>query len=135
MKVVAELSRGRHRTALGTALTGCYSTLWASREGRAAVEAAKRSDHQQLLRLLQRLTGRGNKSKDERHPKLRRVVDEVSHRWERGEKSLIFCFRVRTAEALAETLTRRIELGLRGKRSALFKARGTEISSKGDESK
>lgn len=132
MKVVAELSRGRHRTALGTALTGCYSTLWASKEGRAAVEAAKQGNQQVLLTLLQRLTGKGSNAKDERHPKLRKVVDEVLQRWDRGEKSLIFCFRVRTAEALAETLTQRIANGIKGKRAALFKARGTEVVNEAD---
>ncbi len=132
MKVVAELSRGRHRTALGTALTGCYSTLWASKEGRTAVEAAERGDQQPLLALLQRLTGKGGSAKDERHPKLSRVVEEVLQRWDRGEKSLLFCFRVRTAEALAETLARRIAHGINGKRAALFKARGTEIANEAE---
>ena len=58
MKVVAALTRGSHRTALGTALTGCYSTMWESKEGRDAIEAAAKGDHQGLMTILQRLTGK-----------------------------------------------------------------------------
>ncbi len=135
MKVVAALSRGRHRTTLGTALTGCYSTMWESKEGRDAIEASARGDPQRLIDLLHRLTGRANRARDAEHPKLRRVVDALLERWDRGEKSLVFCFRIPTAEALYATLSRRIEEGLHKKRVALFKARGTEIKTKEDRDK
>lgn len=137
MKVVAAASQGRHRAALGTALTGCYSTMWESQEGRKAIEAAADSNTERagLLALLQRLTGKGNRVKDAGHPKLRRVVDAVMERWDRGEKSLIFCFRVPTAQALYQALSRRIEDQLKLKRTALFRARGTEIASDEDRDK
>jgi hypothetical protein len=132
MKVVATLSRGRHRTALGTALTGCYTTMWESKEGRKAIAAAATGDQQGLMHLLQRLTGSTNKARDSEHPKLRRVVESLLERWDRGEKSLVFCFRVPTAEALYTTLSGRIEERLHKKRLALFKARGTEIATDQD---
>lgn len=144
MKVVAELSRGRHRTALGTALTGCYSTFWASREGRAALasregraalKSAKPGVQPRMLKLLQRLTGKGNRVKDGQHPKLSKVVDEVVRRWERGEKSLIFCFRIPTAKALEKELAGRIEKSMEEKRAALLKARGTNTESPADQLK
>jgi hypothetical protein len=135
MNVVAALSRGRHRTTLGTALTGCYSTMWQSKEGRAAIESAAKSDHLGLLSLLQRLTGKAERAKDNDHPKLRRVVNTVLERWDRGEKSLIFCFRVPTAEALYSTLSKQIAERLEGKRRALLKARGTEIERDEDRDK
>jgi len=63
------------------------------------------------------------------HPKLRRVVHEVLSRWDRGEKSLLFCFRVPTAKALHVTLRDGIAERLRRKRVALLRARGTEAVS------
>jgi hypothetical protein len=135
MKVVAALSRGRHRTTLGTALTGCYSTMWESKEGRDAIDAAAKGDQQGLMDLLYRLTGKANRAKDAEHPKLRRVVDALLERWDRGEKSLVFCFRVPTAEALYATLSGRIEDRLHKRRLALFKARGTEIRTSEDRDK
>lgn len=135
MKVVAALNKGRHRTTLGTALTGCYSTMWESKEGRDAVAAAERGDQKGLMNLLYRLTGKANGAKDAEHPKLRRVADAALERWDRGEKSLIFCFRVPTADALYATLSRHIEDRLRKKRMALFRARGTEVKTKQDRDK
>jgi len=43
-----------------------------------------------------------------------------------GEKSLIFCFRVPTAETLYRILSRGVERRLRAARNALFASRGTE---------
>lgn len=126
MKVVAAQSKGRHRTTLGTALTGCYSTMWESKEGRATIEAAVKGDHQGLMELLYRLTGKATRAKDAEHPKLRRVVAALLERWDRGEKSLVFCFRIPTADALYATLSGQIEQRLRTKQQALFEARGTE---------
>ncbi len=135
MKVVAAASQGRHRTALGTALTGCYTTMWESQEGRKAIAAAADDGSAGLLKLLQRLTGKGDTAKDAGHPKLRCVVDAVMARWNRGEKSLVFCFRVPTAQALHDTLSRRIEDQLKKQRTALLKARGTEAASESDRDK
>ena len=135
MKVVASLTRGRYRTTLGAALTGCYSTMWKSQEGRDAIEAAARGDQQALMDLLYRLTGKATRARDAEHPKLRRVVDVLLERWDRGEKSLVFCFRVPTAEALHATLSHHIEIRLHKKQLALFKARGTEVKTKDDRDK
>ena len=61
MKVVAEISRGRHRTTLGMDLTGCYTTLWQSRAGSKAVETALQSEPNNLLNILKSITGHGHK--------------------------------------------------------------------------
>jgi hypothetical protein len=132
MKVVAARSKGRYRTTLGTALTGCYSTMWQSKEGRDAIDAAAKGGQKGLMDLLNRMTGKATEAKDGDHPKLRRVVDELLERWDRGEKSLVFCIRVPTAEALHKTLSEHIGNRLQRKRLALFKARGTEIKTKED---
>jgi hypothetical protein len=135
MQVVATLSRGRHRTALGTGLTGCYSTLWASKEGKAALKAASQSDSKKLMKILQRLTGGVRNPIDHDHPKLKAVADEVIRRWNMGEKSLIFCFRVPTAEAIAKQLRKRIEHQRQGRQTALLKARGTDVHNRKERDK
>jgi hypothetical protein len=135
MKVVADASRGRNRTTLGMDLTGCYTTLWESREGARAAEAATTGNNQRLLRILQQLTGyregRENRE-DHRHPKLQLVLEETLRRWEQGEKTLIFCFRVPTARTLARLLAAGVGQRLGRSRRALLESRGTEVTSDQD---
>jgi len=128
MKVVAEISRGKHRTTLGTDLTGCYTTLWQSRDGTKATETALQAGQQSLLAILKRITGYGleNNPRDAEHPKVATVVAEALRRWDQGEKSLIFCFRIPTAETLYRLLSKGADLRLRAARKALFLSRGTE---------
>ena len=128
MKVVAEVSRGRHRTTLGMDLTGCYTTLWQSREGSKAAETVLQSGQSNLLSILKKITGHGHEDnpRDSEHPKVETVVAEVLRRWDEGEKSLIFCFRVPTAETLYRLLSKGVDKRLRGARKALFASRGTE---------
>lgn len=135
MKVVADASRGKHRTTLGMDLTGCYTTLWESREGARAAEAATAGNNQRLFRILQQLTGhrdgRENRE-DHRHPKLQLVLEETLRRWDQGEKTLIFCFRVPTARTLARLLGEGIRQRLRRSRRALLESRGTEVEGDAD---
>jgi len=128
MKVVAEMSRGRHRTTLGMDLTGCYTTLWQSSAGSKAVESALQAGQHGLLDILKRITGYGKEDnpRDATHPKVETVVAEVLRRWDEGEKSLIFCFRVPTAETLYRILSQGVERRLQAARKALFASRGTE---------
>ena len=138
MKVVAEASRGKHRTTLGMDLTGCYSTLWQSKEGAKATEAAMNSGSQPLLKLLHQVTGyrsKGVNREDSRHPKVQLVVEEVLNRWQNGEKSLIFCFRVPTAETLAKLLALGVSQRLKKSRKLLLESRGTVLSDNLDEDK
>lgn len=131
MKVVADASRGRQRTTLGMDLTGCYSTLWESREGARAAEAATVGNNQRLFRLLQQMTGhqvgRENRE-DHRHPKLQLVLKEALRRWNQGEKTLIFCFRVPTARTVARLLSEGIKQSLHRSRRTLLESRGTEVT-------
>ncbi len=135
MKVVADSSRGKHRTTLGMDLTGCYTTLWESREGARAAEAATAGNNQRLFRILQQVTGHrdGKENReDHRHPKLQLVLEEVLRRWDHGEKSLIFCFRVPTAKTLARLLADEVGQRLRRSRRALLESRGTEVAGEAD---
>lgn len=135
MKVVADSSRGKHRTTLGMDLTGCYTTLWASREGAKAAEAATAGNDHQLFKLLQQVTGHreGKQNReDARHPKMQIVLEEVLRRWDQGEKTLLFCFRVPTAETLARLLEEGVSQRLRRSRRALLESRGTVVSTEAD---
>jgi hypothetical protein len=135
MKVVADASRGKHRTTLGMDLTGCYTTLWESREGARAAEAATAGNNQRLFRLLQQVTGRrdGKENReDSHHPKLQLVLEEALRRWDQGEKTLIFCFRAPTARTLARLLAEGIDQRLRRSRRALLESRGTEVTVEAD---
>lgn len=127
MKIVADATRDRRRTALGMDITGCYTTLWSSKEGRRAVQSQV-SGNRKLYQLFRQLTGyRGphqSNRADAHHPKLRLVVDEVLRQWDRGEKTLIFCFRKPTAETLAQQLTAGVELRLKSARQKLLKTLG-----------
>jgi hypothetical protein len=64
--------------------------------------------------------------RDAEHPKVETVVAEVLRRWDQGEKSLIFCFRVPTAATLYRLLSKGVDKRLRAARKALFVSRGTE---------
>ncbi len=103
MRCVSEMKHGKGRSSLGSDLTGCYSTLHVSAEGRKVKESLQNSPDGKLY--LELLMGMAATRQDPKHPKLERVVREVLERWRGGEKVLIFCFRVNTAERLREIIT------------------------------
>lgn len=107
MRCVSDTKEGKGRSSLGTALTGCYSTLLASAEGKRVRDWLKEqptaSGHFRLL--LEMVTKRS----DPTHPKVASVVNRVAENWRNGEKTLLFCFRTNTAERLHEIILQRIE--------------------------
>ncbi|MFW6114579.1 MAG: hypothetical protein ACOC7K_02465, partial [bacterium] len=115
MRCVSEMKGGKGRSSLGSALTGCYSTLVDSAEGRsvkahlAATEAGK-----VYLDLLMKMV---NRQQDTKHPKVREVVDTAVRNWKSGEKMLIFCFRTNTAKRLHEIIEQRIRKELDRRRN------------------
>jgi hypothetical protein len=114
MRCISDTQRGKGRPALGSSLTGCYSTLLDSADGNAVKKWIEkepgRADH---FRLLMEMV---NRRHDPRHPKVERVVEEVVEAWRRGEKTLLFCFRTNTAERLREIIGDRIQRELRDQR-------------------
>lgn len=111
MRSVAQMhwDRGneRARTSLGTALTGCYSTLLHSADGQAirkrlAQSPAGRFYLDALLRMV-------SEDSDRTHPKVDAVVRQIVEAWDAGEKSLIFCFRANTARRLADIIRAEID--------------------------
>jgi hypothetical protein len=111
MRCVSEMKQGKGRSSLGSDLTGCYSTLHESAEGRRIKESLKESPAGRLY--LDLLFGMANRRHDPRHPKLSCVVDEVLDHWKAGEKVLIFCFRLNTAERLRDIISERIRRELK----------------------
>lgn len=110
MRCVSEMKGGKGRSSLGSDLTGCYSTLHASAEGRRVQQSLGESPAaRRYLDLLFDLVDRRH---DPKHPKLAAVVDEVVTHWQAGEKVLIFCFRINTAERLRDILSDRIRAEL-----------------------
>jgi hypothetical protein len=60
------------------------------------------------------------------------LYEEAFRRWDQGEKTLIFCFRVPTARTLARLLAEGINQRLRRSRRALLESRGTEVTAEAD---
>src|SRR6185437_8376594 len=106
MRCVSEMKEGKGRSSLGRDITGCYSTLHKSAEGRRVKQSLKESQAGRLY--LDLLFGMVNKRHDPKHPKVSSVVSEVLQHWKRGEKVLIFCFRINTAERLRDIISDKI---------------------------
>jgi len=106
MRCVSEMKEGKGRSSLGSDITGCYSTLHKSAEGRRVKQSLKESQAGRLY--LDLLFGMVNKRHDPKHPKVSSVVSEVLQHWKRGEKVLIFCFRINTAERLRDIISDKI---------------------------
>ena len=114
MRCVSEMKGGKGRSSLGSALTGCYSTLIESAEGRAL---KKRLSDASLGRVyLDLLMGMVDARHDPKHPKVHEVVDAVVQNWKAGEKTLIFCFRTNTAKRLHDIIDERIRKELSRRR-------------------
>ena len=123
MRCVSEMKGGKGRTSLGTALTGCYSTLLYSAEGKRVKTAIGGSDIGSVyLDLLMNMVGEDN---DPDHPKVDSIVRSVMDAWRKGEKTLIFCFRTNTAKRLRSIIDDQIRAQLDERRKrCLGGARG-----------
>lgn len=114
MRCVSEMKGGKGRSSLGSDLTGCYSTLHESAEGRRVQESLRESPAGRVY--LELLFDMVNRRHDPKHPKLSSVVSEVVQHWRAGEKVLIFCFRINTAERLREIISDRIRAELKARK-------------------
>ncbi|MGO9122054.1 MAG: helicase-related protein [Desulfomonilaceae bacterium] len=103
-------------SSLGSNLTGCYSTLMESAEGKEVKELLQHSPEGGVYWTV--LRGMVSREKDPMHPKLKEVVDSIVKCWGRGEKTLVFCFRVNTAKRLTEIINDRIKSELKQRQSS-----------------
>ncbi len=117
MRAVSELKHGRGKTALGTSLTGTYSTLTYSNEGASLRRAMSDGNARFYFSILR---GMVSERRDPAHPKVKALVDQIIRMWERGEKYLIFCFRVHTARRLRDILRDEIEHIISSKRQRIL---------------
>jgi hypothetical protein len=122
MRCVSEMKGGKGRSSLGSDLTGCYSTLHESAEGHHIKQALKESSTGRIY--LDLLFGMANRRHDPRHPKLSCVVNEVLHHWNAGEKVLIFCFRINTAERLRDIISEKIRRELESRKKKCLGGEG-----------
>jgi hypothetical protein len=122
MRCVSELRGAGRRSSLGSALTGCYSTLLESAEGSAVQKWLV--DHPDAARHFRLLLDMVNKKHDPAHPKFSSVVDRTLESWRNGEKTLIFCFRTNTAQRLYEVLHDRVSRELDGRRQKCLGGEG-----------
>jgi len=122
MRATSELENGKRTANLGSSLTGCYSTFFESAAGTPFKKADATGTAATYVKLLNELVG--NEAADAAHPKMRRVVKEVVDRWERGEKSLVFTFRVKTGERLHRLIEDAVQERLNARRD---EALGGEI--------
>lgn len=114
MRCVSEMKQGKGRSSLGSALTGCYSTLLDSAEGKSIKSRLRDSSIGAIyLDLLGNLV---NEGQDPNHPKLREVVDAVIRAWRAGEKTLLFCFRINTAKRLRDIIDNEIRSEMTARR-------------------
>ncbi len=126
MRCVSEMKGGKGRSSLGSDLTGCYSTLHESAEGRR-IKGITQGITGGTSAYLDLLFGMANRRHDPKHPKLSCVVNEVLDLWQAGEKVLIFCFRVNTAERLRDIFSDRIRDELKSRKK---KCLGGEVQLK-----
>jgi Helicase conserved C-terminal domain len=116
MRCVSEMKGGKGRSSLGSALTGCYSTLLQSSEGeRLHKELPVGSVGYRYFELLKSMIQPGD---DARHPKVEAVVSQVLSAWRAGHKSLVFCFRTNTSKQLESIIDAAIETELEQKLAA-----------------
>lgn len=114
MRCVSEMKGGQGRSSLGSALTGCYSTLIDSSEGRSVQsKLAGTPTGKVYLDLLMQMV---HENQDPKHPKVSEVVHAALRNWQAGEKTLIFCFRTNTAKRLHDIIDEHIRQELNRRR-------------------
>ena len=116
MRCVSEMKEGKGRSSLGTALTGCYSTLLSSADGRSLRTKLAKGPGKAYLDLLNELVTEEN---DPDHPKVANVVNEVMSAWRAGMKTLVFCFRTHTAARLTQIIEAAINKELDERRASI----------------
>lgn len=116
MRATSELEGGKRTANLGSSLTGCYSTFFESAAGSPFKKADTTGKAAMYVKLLNDLVG--SEEADATHPKLQRVLKEVVDRWERGEKSLVFTFRVNTGKRLHQLIKGEVAKRLQARSNA-----------------
>lgn len=103
MTAVQEQKAGRGATSLGADLGGSYAFF---REGELRRQFPGRTPAaRRYLELVDEATG---KNRTHEHPKVSVTAERAYRSWLRGEKTLVFCFNIKTTQAVREAIERRI---------------------------
>ncbi len=118
MRCVSEAKGGKGKSSLGSALTGCYSTLLVSAEGKDIHKSLGSSPTgKAYLDLLLTMV---DESRDAEHPKVKELVDSILRCWRAGEKTLVFCFRTHTARRLRDLADQSIRAEMAARRERVL---------------
>ena len=116
MRLVALAAESPGRTTLGASMTGCYSTIIVSKEGKHLF--TRQPEVKPYRALLQPHIDTEGRLLDGRrvrvsnlHPKLQGTLQTVEESWAQGDKVLVYCWRVNTARVVAAAI--RQQLGTR----------------------
>jgi Helicase conserved C-terminal domain len=103
MRAVQEEKEGRGSTSLGADLGGSYDFFRKSELARLL--PGRTDESKRYLRLVQQaISDQGHE-----HPKVAITADRAFRSWQRGEKTLVFCFNVATTAAVQQATQKRIE--------------------------
>ncbi|MBY0230401.1 MAG: hypothetical protein K2W96_14045 [Gemmataceae bacterium] len=123
MRAVALAKDERGLPPLGAELTGSYRHLTDTASLWRRVRA---SDDEQLRLYAGLLDGMVSAEREASHPKIKRTVARVLEAFRRGQKSLVFCVHIKTAEALRDEINKALEAELAGIQEKTFKMRKLE---------
>jgi len=118
MRAVSLAKNEKGRAGLGAELTGSYRHLVET----SATWRMFGSARSQLLKDYRNVLKRsiGYRDADRVHPKIRATVERAAKAFENGQKTVIFCVYVKTAEAVRDELERRIQDILASRRDEVF---------------
>jgi hypothetical protein len=111
MRAVSLWKGGKGRAALGSELTGSYKHL--TQTSATWKRFARGYGDPRLAQYHRALEGTiGKPEADQDHPKIKLTAEQALNAFRRGQKTLVFCVFVKTAEAVKEEIRRRIEISL-----------------------
>lgn len=109
-----ETGRGSHSTS-ARLLSGLNSSIGAYKESNSTLNVEKYftdgDQDQKYFELHRRMI----EEKDFIHPKVERTVERAYQNWKSGEKTLIFCGRLRTIDEIMDQLNQKISKHIRKK--------------------
>jgi hypothetical protein len=112
MRLASIATEGLAKSPLAMSMTGCFTTPFQSREVTAFLGRKDTGPYEAILRWHQagELPPSGGRVKRRpRHPKLERLLEFVDEQWAQGEKIVIYCNRVPTAEIVHALISEQLD--------------------------
>lgn len=118
MRMVSMAKHEKGKPGLGAELTGSYRHLVETSATWRSFGSAKNSLLPTYKSILENCITK--KDSDKAHPKIRVTVERAIRAFESGQKTLIFCVHIKTAEAIRDEVERKIEETLGKRRDKIF---------------